>query len=112
MNPRQPSRSISEWMELISQCRQSGLSDRIWCGQQGIPASTFYKCGNRAAENGMCQSRAIKRGKKISMNLTAKQEVVRIDIVPEPEAVPEDDCTGACPGSPARADQRIRKGKR
>ena len=30
------------WLELITQCRTSGLSDRRWCKENGIPVSTFY----------------------------------------------------------------------
>ena len=30
------------WLELISQCRSSGLTDRQWCVENGIPVSTFY----------------------------------------------------------------------
>lgn len=30
------------WLELITQCRSSGLTDRQWCMQNGIPVSTFY----------------------------------------------------------------------
>ena len=30
------------WLELISQCRASGLTDRQWCIENGISASTFY----------------------------------------------------------------------
>ncbi|MFQ7262812.1 MAG: IS66 family insertion sequence element accessory protein TnpA [Lachnospiraceae bacterium] len=30
------------WLELISQCRASGLTDRQWCIGNGISASTFY----------------------------------------------------------------------
>lgn len=30
------------WLELITQCRSSGLTDRQWCIQNGIPVSTFY----------------------------------------------------------------------
>lgn len=29
-------------MDLITQCRSSGLTDRQWCLQNGIPVSTFY----------------------------------------------------------------------
>ena len=35
-------RSREEQMELIMQCRASGLSDYHWCEQHGIPNSTFY----------------------------------------------------------------------
>lgn len=30
------------WMDLITQCRASGLTDRQWCIQNGIAISTFY----------------------------------------------------------------------
>lgn len=31
-----------DWMQLIQECRTSGLSDKEWCFQNGIPVSTFY----------------------------------------------------------------------
>ncbi|MDM8125109.1 IS66 family insertion sequence element accessory protein TnpA [Mediterraneibacter glycyrrhizinilyticus] len=30
------------WLKLITQCRSSGLTDRQWCIENGIPVSTFY----------------------------------------------------------------------
>ena len=30
------------WLALITQCRSSGLTDRQWCIENGIPVSTFY----------------------------------------------------------------------
>ena len=30
------------WLELITQCRSSDLTDRHWCIENGIPVSTFY----------------------------------------------------------------------
>lgn len=30
------------WLKLITQCRSSGLTDRRWCIEHGIPVSTFY----------------------------------------------------------------------
>ena len=30
------------WLNLITQCRASGLTDRQWCIENGIPISTFY----------------------------------------------------------------------
>ena len=32
----------SFWLERITQCRSSGLTDRQWCIENGIPVSTFY----------------------------------------------------------------------
>ena len=31
-----------EWLELIQQCRASGLTDKDWCEQNGITRSCFY----------------------------------------------------------------------
>lgn len=42
MIQKQPRRTEQEWMILIQQCRSSGLSDKDWCEQHSIPASTFY----------------------------------------------------------------------
>ncbi len=88
MNPRQPNRSSAEWMELITQCRQSGLSDSMWCEQQGIPASTFYNAVTRLRKMA-CAITAPSKKTKLSMDFTAKQEVVKIDIVPDHENSPE-----------------------
>ena len=30
-NKRAPGRSLEEWMELVTECRQSGLTDAAWC---------------------------------------------------------------------------------
>lgn len=30
------------WMNLIQQCRVSGMSDYAWCNQNGISISSFY----------------------------------------------------------------------
>lgn len=88
MRQRQPGRSNAEWMELITQCRQSGLSDSMWCEQQGIPASTFYNAVTRLRKMA-CAIPSPSKEAKLSMDFTAKQEVVKIDILPEPEAIPE-----------------------
>ena len=37
-----PGRSLDEWMELATECRQSGLTDAAWCHEQGISTSCFY----------------------------------------------------------------------
>lgn len=31
-----------DWMQVIQECRTSGLSDRAWCLENGIPISSFY----------------------------------------------------------------------
>ena len=68
--------SISQdhWLELISQCRSSGLTDRQWCIQNGIPTSTFYY-----------HVKALRREepvrfRKLLFAATQKQEVVQIPL--------------------------------
>lgn len=39
---RNAKRTQREWMDLIQECRTSGLGDKEWCEQHGIPISTFY----------------------------------------------------------------------
>lgn len=39
---RNASRSDQEWLDLIQECRTSGLGDKQWCELQGIPISSFY----------------------------------------------------------------------
>ena len=31
-----------QWLNLITQCKAGGLTDRQWCIENGIPVSTFY----------------------------------------------------------------------
>ena len=38
---RAPGRSLDEWMELVTECRQSGLTDVAWCNEHGISPSCF-----------------------------------------------------------------------
>lgn len=41
---RAPRRSLDDWMELVTKCRQSGLTDAAWCEAHGIsPSFRFYK---------------------------------------------------------------------
>ena len=32
---RAPGRSLDEWMKLVTECRQSGLTDAAWCTEHG-----------------------------------------------------------------------------
>lgn len=40
-------RSQDEWLQLIQECRSSGLTDRTWCEQHGILVSSFYNAVKR-----------------------------------------------------------------
>jgi len=38
---RAPRRSLDDWMELVTECRQSGLTDAAWCEAQGISSGVL-----------------------------------------------------------------------
>lgn len=42
MNQMSTTSNDEHWLKLITQCRSSGLTDRQWCMENGIPVSTFY----------------------------------------------------------------------
>ncbi len=44
---RSPRRSLDDWMELVTECRKSGLTDAAWCETQGISPSCFYNAVSR-----------------------------------------------------------------
>ena len=94
MATRQVRRSDQEWLDLIMECRQSGLSDKAWCLEHDIPPSTFYNAVTRLRMKA-CDI-ADQSDSTPVMDLTSrKQEVVPISIVPDriPEAEPPT-CTG------------------
>lgn len=39
---KKSSRSDEEWLQLIQECRSSGMTDRVWCAEHQIAFSTFY----------------------------------------------------------------------
>lgn len=61
------------WLNLITQCRTSGLSDRQWCIENGIPVSTFYY-QVRALRKKACEV------PKVADTAAQKQEVVQIPL--------------------------------
>ncbi len=42
MSQKKKTRSDEEWLELIQECRASGLPDREWCQMHSISINTFY----------------------------------------------------------------------
>ncbi len=61
------------WLELITQCRTSGLTDRQWCIQNGIPISTFYYHIKALRKKACAVPEA-------ADTVTQKQEVVQIPL--------------------------------
>ena len=87
---RAPRRSRQEWLQLITECRSSGMTDRTWCEQHGILVSSFYNAVKRLRKKA-CDIPYVSNRKPYALDLTSsKQEAVRIDIcaAPYPEAVP------------------------
>lgn len=90
-------RSDQEWMDLITECRQSGLSDYAWCEQNNVPCSSFYNAISRLRRKAC--SIPEHSGTVPVMDLTSlKQDVVQIDIVPDP--VVTDEPAGTPPALP------------
>lgn len=86
-NKRAPGRSLDEWMELVTECRQSGLTDAAWCNEHGISPSCFYNAVTRLRKTACQIPEPV--GKATTLDLTShKQDVVQIAI--EPERFPEE----------------------
>ena len=85
-----PSRSDSEWFNLITECRKSGLSDTAWCRVKGIPSGTFFCAVQRLRKKAysLPERSAVT---DTTLDLTSRQDVVRIDIKPKtfPAKIPE-----------------------
>ena len=77
-------RTQKQWFDLITQCRQSGMTDMEWCRINGISRSTFYKALSRLRESA-CElpesSRLLEN--KLDLTSNARQEVAPIKIVPD-----------------------------
>ena len=83
LNPRKvsPSRSDEEWYNLIMNCRKSGMSDAQFCRANGIATSTL-SCAIkrlRAKSYGIPEH----RDDDIHDLTTSKQDVVKVDIIPD-----------------------------
>ena len=79
---RAPGRSLDEWMELVTECRQSGLTDAAWCNEHGISSSCFYNAVTRLRKKACQIPDPI--GKASTLDLTShKQDVVQIAIEPK-----------------------------
>lgn len=79
---RAPGRSLDEWMELVTECRQSGLTDAAWCNEHGISPSCFYNAVTRLRKRACQIPEPV--GKATTLDLTShKQDVVQIAIEPE-----------------------------
>ena len=79
-NPK-PYRSKDEWLALIQEARQSGMTDAGWCLSKGINRNAFYSAIKRLRKSA-CDIPS-KKPQNIYDLTTPKQDVVRVDIVPD-----------------------------
>ena len=79
---RAPGRSLDEWMKLVTECRQSGLTDAAWCNEHEISPSCFYNAVTRLRKRA-CEIPE-PAGKANTLDFTShQQDVVRVAIEPE-----------------------------
>lgn len=76
--------SKDDQIRLIMECRRSGLSDYQWCELNGIYPGNFYNWVSKLRKSGYTipESEAKKNA------LPNVQEVVKLDLIPEPEPAP------------------------
>lgn len=67
-------RNDDEWLDIITKCRTSGMSDRSWCASNGIVPSTFYYAIRRL------QKKACMIPEHAPTQFQPVQEVVPIDL--------------------------------
>lgn len=48
-NKRALGRSLEEWMQLVTECRQSGLTDAGMCNEQGISPKELIPDGRNSS---------------------------------------------------------------
>lgn len=77
-----PGRSLDKWMELVTECRQSGLSDAIWCHEHGISPSCFYNAVTPLHKRASQIPAPVPKASTLDLTFR-KQDVVQIAVEPE-----------------------------
>ena len=70
MPKKNPRRTDKEWLDLIQECRSSGLSDKCWCQEHHIHTSNFYYQIRRLRQ------KACEIPEPVHSSFSGKQEVV------------------------------------
>ena len=81
MPKRNQRRTDKEWLDLIQECRSSGLSDKCWCQEHHIHTSNFYYQIRRLRQ------KACEIPEPVHSSFSEKQEVVQLSFE-EPAACP------------------------
>ncbi len=72
-------RSDEEWLQIISECRQSGLAYKAWCKQHDISQSTFYSAVSRLRKKACAVPESFGTVQQ-TLDLTSHQDVVQINL--------------------------------
>ena len=86
--------SSDEQFKLITECRQSGLSDYQWCQVNDINPGTFYNWISRLRKRGMDIPCSTAVAEPAAAGL---QEVVKVDLIPGHGFIPERPFHYGCP---------------
>ena len=70
--------SADQQLQLIMECRNSGLSDYQWCKEHGIHPGTFYNWVSRLRRKACCE--IPESISKAEPSPTPAQEVVRLNV--------------------------------
>ena len=81
MPKRNPRRTDKEWLDLIQECRSSGLSDKCWCQEHHIHTSNVYYQIRRLRQ------KACEIPEPVHSSFSGKQEVVPLSFE-EPAVCP------------------------
>ena len=81
MPKKNPRRTDKEWLDLIQECRSSGLSDKCWCQEHHIHTSNFYYQIRRLRQ------KACEIPEPVHSSFSGKQEVVPLSFE-EPAVCP------------------------
>lgn len=87
---RRQNTSPAEQYRLVMECRQSGMSDSLWCKEHGILPSTFYNWVTRLRKKGCEIPAPVNKDEFLPL---PHQDVVKVNLVPDipfiDEAKPE-----------------------
>ena len=79
-------KSLDDWFRIVTECRQSGLTDDQWCQINGINKNTFYSAIKRLRQKAYEVPSPMRCPHDDIHDLTcSKQDVVRVDIVSDIE---------------------------
>ena len=55
---RASKRSLDDWMEMVTACRQRWYDGCDWCAEHGIAPSSFYNAVTRLRKTGLPDTRS------------------------------------------------------